>query len=70
LPQRWPAPPAIVARIATEIGTAVRSEAGQAALGRIGALPRPMTPAEFSGFVAAEIDKWAAAVRLSGATVE
>ncbi len=63
-------PPAIVARIATEIGAAVRSEAGQAALGRIGALPRPMTPAEFSGFVATEIDKWAAAVRLSGATVE
>jgi tripartite-type tricarboxylate transporter receptor subunit TctC len=63
-------PPATIARIAAEIGTAVRSEAGAATLGRIGALPRPMTPDTFRAFLASEIDKWAAAVRLSGATVE
>lgn len=63
-------PPALVERIAAPLLAALRSDAGRAALARIGALPRPLTPAEFKAFVAAEVEKWAGAVRLTNATVE
>ncbi len=63
-------PPEIVGRIAGAIRQAVESEAGRAALARLSALPRPMTPAEFRAFLADEVAKWAIAVRASGAIVE
>jgi len=67
-PAGTPAP--LVERLAGIINAAAQSAEGQAALARIGALPRPLTPDQFTGFVAAEVEKWAAAVRLTNATVE
>ncbi|WP_135465838.1 tripartite tricarboxylate transporter substrate binding protein [Crenalkalicoccus roseus] len=63
-------PPEIVEAIATAIRTALAAEEGQAALRRIGALPRPMNPRELAAFLVAEVARWGEAVRLSGATVE
>ena len=39
-------------------------------LQRIGIEPRPMSPAQFAGFIAAETDKWGDIIRRSGAKAE
>ena len=63
-------PPEIVEAMAAAIRAALAAEEGRAAIRRIGALPRPLSPREMRGFLYAEVAKWAEAVRLSGATVE
>jgi tripartite-type tricarboxylate transporter receptor subunit TctC len=35
-----------------------------------GAVPMPMTPAEFDKYLRADIEKWAEVVKVSGATVQ
>jgi tripartite-type tricarboxylate transporter receptor subunit TctC len=63
-------PAEIVEAMATAIRAALATEEGQAALRRIGALPRPLSPREMRGFLYAEVAKWAEAVRVSGVRVE
>ncbi len=63
-------PPEIAEAMATAIRTALVTEEGQAALRRIGATPRPLGPLEMRAFLAAEVAKWAEAVRVTGASVE
>ena len=63
-------PAEIVAALAAAIQAADATEAGQAAVRRIGAQPRPLSPREMRGFLYAEVARWGEAVRISGATVE
>ncbi|MBX9702092.1 MAG: tripartite tricarboxylate transporter substrate binding protein, partial [Acetobacteraceae bacterium] len=63
-------PPEVVEAMAAAIRASLAREDGQAAVRRIGALPRPLSPREMRGFLYAEVAKWAEAVRISGATVE
>jgi tripartite-type tricarboxylate transporter receptor subunit TctC len=39
-------------------------------LQRLGIETRPLTPGEFSAFIAAETEKWSAIIRRSGAKAE
>jgi hypothetical protein len=39
-------------------------------LGALGNMPMPMTPADFGGLVAREIDKWAKVIKFSGVKIE
>jgi tripartite-type tricarboxylate transporter receptor subunit TctC len=61
-------PPAIVERVAAIVAAALREEANAARIRGMGAIPSGMGPAEFGRFVAAEVTRWAEAVRLSGAS--
>jgi tripartite-type tricarboxylate transporter receptor subunit TctC len=63
-------PTPIIEAMATALRIAEASAEGQAQLARIGALSRPLTPAECGAFLAAEVSTWGEAVRLTGATVE
>ncbi|MBV1795835.1 tripartite tricarboxylate transporter substrate binding protein [Siccirubricoccus sp. G192] len=63
-------PPEIVEAMATAIRLALAGGEGQARVARIGALARPLAPAELRAFLATEVAKWAEAVRTSGAKVE
>ena len=60
--------PAIVERVAAIVAAALREEANSARIRGLGAIPSGMGPAEFGPFVAAEVARWAEAVRLSGAS--
>ena len=63
-------PPEVVEAMAAALRTALAMEEGQAAVRRIGALPRPLSPREMRAFLVTEVAKWAEAVRVSGATVD
>jgi tripartite-type tricarboxylate transporter receptor subunit TctC len=63
-------PPEIAEAIATALRTALSTEEGQAPVRRIGATPRPLRPLEMRAFLAAEVAKWAEAVRITGASVQ
>lgn len=67
-PAGTPAP--IVERAAGIVAAALREEAAAARIRAMGALPSGMGPAEFRGFVAAEVARWAELVRATGATAE
>jgi tripartite-type tricarboxylate transporter receptor subunit TctC len=63
-------PPEVVEAIATALRTALATVDGQAPVRRIGAVPRPLSPLDMRAFLAAEVAKWAEAVRLTGAGVD
>lgn len=63
-------PAEIVEAIGAAIRTALGTAEGVAPVKAVGALPRPLTPREFSAFVAAEVGRWGEAVRSAGVTVE
>ncbi len=63
-------PPAIVDRISKELAAVMQDPAVQERIHGMGADFQPKTPADFARFVAAETDKWGAAVRSSGAKVD
>ena len=67
-PAGTPAP--IVARMSTDVGALMRSDAMRDRLPALGAEPIGSTAAEFAQLLKAEVAKWAAAVRASGAKVE
>ena len=59
-------PPEIVNRLSAAIHTGLKSEASQAALARIGSVPRPRSPQEFSDYIGSEAARWSEAVKLAG----
>ncbi|MGA0570022.1 tripartite tricarboxylate transporter substrate binding protein [Variovorax sp. VNK109] len=59
-------PPAIVARLNTEINKALADPAVQARLAEIGVVTEATTPAEFGTFLGKEIDKWTRLVKSGG----
>ena len=63
-------PPAAIARIASEIGTVLRSGPLPAKLAEQGSEAAPSTPDEFATLIRAEIPRWTEIVRLSGATAD
>jgi len=42
----------------------------KAALAKLGALPKIGTPSDFAAFIAAEMPKWAATVKVAGAKID
>jgi tripartite-type tricarboxylate transporter receptor subunit TctC len=63
-------PAAIVERLNREVAAVIGSEPVAGRFRELGLEAPAMTPAELSRFVAAEVAKWAEAVRASGARVE
>ena len=63
-------PPAIVTRLNQEMVKALRNPALRERLVRDGVDPVGSTPKEFGAFIRVEMDKWAKAVKESGAKVE
>ncbi len=67
-PQGTPAP--IVSRLNALVNDVLAGAEVPAALARLYARPKAGTPGDFAAFLAAEIPKWAQAVRLSGAKTD
>jgi len=67
-PARTPAP--VVERLSAAILGVVREPEVQAKLREVGSEPRPLDPAEFARFIAAENEKWREVVRVSGARLD
>jgi len=63
-------PAAVVGRLNAAINEGLRGAEVKAALGKLGALPKIGSPAEFAAFIAAELPKWAATVKLAGARID
>ncbi|MBP0495681.1 tripartite tricarboxylate transporter substrate binding protein [Roseomonas indoligenes] len=63
-------PPAIVERLSVILIRMLGKPDVRRALAEQAAAPRPMSPAEFTGYIAAEVMRWREAVRLSGAKPE
>ncbi len=63
-PAALPAP--VVERLSQSLGKALASEELRQTYARQGLTVKQQTPAEFGGFVRAEIDKWAAIVKETG----
>jgi tripartite-type tricarboxylate transporter receptor subunit TctC len=63
-------PPAVVARIARELGAACADAAFRASIERLGSTPVCNTPDEFRAVMRVDTLLWQEAVRLSGATLE
>jgi tripartite-type tricarboxylate transporter receptor subunit TctC len=59
-------PPEIIDRLNREINTALADAGIKARLAEFGGSPTLLSPAEFAAYVAAETEKWAKVVRLSG----
>ncbi len=63
-------PPEIIARINAAIIDAFRDKDAQQGLARLGAEPKFGTPESFGAMIAAEIPKWAEAVRAAGVRLD
>lgn len=63
-------PPTIVQRLSAEIAAIVRQPDVRAQFEKLGAEPVGNSPAEFAAFTKAELVKWAAIVKQSGAKVD
>lgn len=61
-------PPAIVARLNAAINQGLNSPEMKTGLARLSAIPKIGTPQDFTTFLAGEVPKWAALVKLSGAS--
>ena len=56
-------PTEIIDRLNKEINAALADPKIKARLADLGAVPMPMTPAEFGKFIASETDKWGKVIR-------
>jgi len=63
-------PSEIVAKLNTAVNAALADPAIKARLAALGSTPRPMSPAAFKTFIAAEIDKWAKVIRAANMTAD
>ncbi|MCB4822710.1 Bug family tripartite tricarboxylate transporter substrate binding protein [Roseicella aerolata] len=63
-------PPAIVDRIATEVGRIVREPAMSAKLQELGFVVEGRPPAETGAFLRAEVERWGSVIRAANVTVE
>jgi tripartite-type tricarboxylate transporter receptor subunit TctC len=63
-------PTEIVARLNKEVNAALADPAIKARLADLGSTPRPMSPADFEAFIAAEIKKWAKVIRAANITIQ
>jgi len=63
-------PEPILASLNAAITKGLQSSEAKTALDRFSSLPKTGTPAEFSAFIAEQIQRWGALVRLAGAKVE
>jgi tripartite-type tricarboxylate transporter receptor subunit TctC len=68
MPKHTPAE--FVSRINQATNQALGDTKLKARLAELGVEPMPMTPAEFTGFVASEADKWTKVIRAAGVTPE
>jgi tripartite-type tricarboxylate transporter receptor subunit TctC len=62
--------PEIVAKLNAAINKALADPTVRQKLDKLGAVPAPMSPAEFGRFVKSETEMWGKAVRASGVTAE
>ncbi|MDN3563825.1 Bug family tripartite tricarboxylate transporter substrate binding protein [Paeniroseomonas aquatica] len=67
-PAKTPRP--VVEKVSAAILAALKEPAVLARLKDVGSAPRPMGPAEFDAFIAAENKKWSEVVRISGARLD
>ena len=67
-PAKTPRP--VVEKISAAILAALKEPAVLAKLKDVGSAPRPMGPADFDAFIAAENKKWSEVVRISGARLD
>jgi tripartite-type tricarboxylate transporter receptor subunit TctC len=63
-------PAAIIDRLNDEINAALADAKMKAQIANLGAVPMPMTPAEFGGLIEAEIGKWAKVIRAANIKAE
>jgi len=63
-------PADIVAKLNGAINEGLRSEPSKAVLAKFSAIPAPGTPQDFAAFLATEVPRWAALVKLAGAKAE
>ena len=63
-------PPDVVAKLNTATIRAMKEPDVADKLEKLGAVSKPLSPAEFSAFVRAEVEKWGAVVRQSGAKID
>jgi tripartite-type tricarboxylate transporter receptor subunit TctC len=63
-------PPAIVSTLNRAINEGLATAEAQAGLARFSAIAQTGSPQEFADFIASELPKWAAIVKLSGARIE
>ena len=63
-------PAAVVGRLNAAINAGLAGDEVKAALAKLSALPKTGTPADFAAFIAAEVPKWAAVVKLAGVKID
>jgi tripartite-type tricarboxylate transporter receptor subunit TctC len=63
-------PPAVVNKLNALINDGLQGNKVKGALAKLGALPKPGSPAEFGAFIKAELPKWADAVKVAGAKID
>jgi tripartite-type tricarboxylate transporter receptor subunit TctC len=59
-------PPEIVGKFNAAVNAVLKNPKLQARIDELGAVPMPMTPAEFGGLVRSETDKWAKVIKSAG----
>jgi tripartite-type tricarboxylate transporter receptor subunit TctC len=67
-PAKTPKP--VIDKLNAEIGKVMNRPDVKESWAKQGAVPMPMTPAEFDKYLRADIEKWAQVVKVSGAKLE